>query len=48
MSWWGYVWRRRYLYLMIAPAIAYYAIFHYLPLYGAIIAFKDFNIEPFA
>ncbi|ALS29181.1 protein lplB [Paenibacillus sp. 32O-W] len=44
MSWWGYVWRRRYLYLMIAPAIAYYAIFHYLPLYGAIIAFKDFNI----
>lgn len=44
MSWWGYVWRRRYLYLMIVPAIAYYAIFHYLPLYGAIIAFKDFNI----
>ena len=27
------------LYLMILPAIAYFAIFHYAPMYGVIIAF---------
>lgn len=31
------------LYLMVLPVIAYYVIFHYKPMYGAIIAFKDFN-----
>ena len=30
------------LYLMIAPLIAYYIIFHYMPMYGAQIAFRDF------
>jgi len=28
---------------MLAPVIAYYVIFHYGPMYGAIIAFKDFS-----
>ena len=32
----------RYLYFMIIPVIAYYILFHYVPIYGAIIAFKDF------
>ncbi|MBO5069454.1 MAG: sugar ABC transporter permease [Roseburia sp.] len=30
------------LYIMIAPVVAYYIIFHYWPLYGLQIAFKDF------
>ncbi|GBG08411.1 MULTISPECIES: sugar ABC transporter permease [Paenibacillus] len=33
----------KYIYLMIAPVLLYYAIFHYGPMYGAIIAFKDFT-----
>lgn len=40
----GYLWYHRGLYLLLLPAIAYYVIFHYLPMYGATIAFKDFNI----
>jgi len=35
--------RNRYVYLMLSPVVAYYLIFHYGPMYGAIIAFKDFN-----
>lgn len=31
------------LYLMLLPVVAYYIIFHYKPMYGAIIAFKDFS-----
>ena len=30
------------LYLMALPVIAYYIIFHYLPMYGIVIAFKDY------
>ncbi|WP_036746854.1 ABC transporter permease [Paenibacillus sp. UNC451MF] len=33
----------KYLYLMMVPVIVYYAIFHYAPMYGAIIAFKDYT-----
>ena len=31
------------LYLMVAPAIVYFLIFHYLPLYGIQIAFRDYR-----
>jgi putative aldouronate transport system permease protein len=41
---WKSAWRQRYLYFMLLPAVVYYILFHYLPLYGATIAFKDFNI----
>lgn len=34
----------KYLYIMILPLIAYYVIFQYAPMYGAIIAFKDFHV----
>jgi putative aldouronate transport system permease protein len=37
------MYRSRYLYLMIAPVAAYYIIFDYIPMYGAQIAFRDFN-----
>ncbi|MUG43509.1 ABC transporter permease [Paenibacillus woosongensis] len=33
----------KYLYLMILPVIAYYIIFHYGPMYGALIAFKNYS-----
>lgn len=33
----------RSLYLMVIPVIAYYVIFCYKPMYGAIIAFKEFT-----
>jgi putative aldouronate transport system permease protein len=33
----------KYLYLMMIPVIAYYVVFHYTPMYGAIIAFKDYT-----
>ena len=35
--------RNRYIYLMALPVLAYYLLFHYQPMYGAIIAFKDFT-----
>jgi len=31
------------LYIFILPALAYFIIFHYLPMYGVQIAFKDFR-----
>lgn len=33
----------KYLYLMIIPVLAYYVIFHYAPMYGALIAFKNYS-----
>src|SRR5699024_7955273 len=33
----------KYLYIMLIPAIIYYAIFHYYPMYGVLVAFKDYN-----
>ncbi|KIL41964.1 protein lplB [Gordoniibacillus kamchatkensis] len=41
---WKRVARSRYLYIMLLPAILYYGIFHYYPMYGALIAFKQFSI----
>jgi putative aldouronate transport system permease protein len=35
--------RNRYVYLMLLPVVAYYIIFHYQPMYGAQIAFRDFS-----
>ncbi len=33
----------KYLYLMAVPMVVYYVLFNYIPMYGAIIAFKDFS-----
>ncbi|MFD2614421.1 ABC transporter permease [Paenibacillus gansuensis] len=35
--------RNKYIYLMALPVVAYYLVFHYGPMYGLLIAFKDFN-----
>lgn len=34
----------RVLLIMLIPAMIYYIIFHYLPMYGVLLAFKDFKI----
>jgi len=38
------IWGYRILYLMLIPGLLYYIVYRYLPMYGTIIAFKDFNI----
>lgn len=35
--------RNKLLYLMMVPALLYYIVFHYGPMYGAVIAFKDYS-----
>jgi putative aldouronate transport system permease protein len=35
--------RFKYAYLMALPVLAFYLVFHYWPMYGALIAFKDFT-----
>ncbi|SDC67018.1 carbohydrate ABC transporter membrane protein 1, CUT1 family [Paenibacillus sp. UNCCL117] len=35
--------RDKYLYLLILPVIVYYIVFHYIPMYGVVIAFKKFQ-----
>jgi ABC-type polysaccharide transport system, permease component len=35
--------RNKYLYLMAIPGLLFYVIFHYFPMYGAIIAFKNYR-----
>lgn len=32
------------IYVLAAVVLAYYVLFHYLPMYGAIIAFKDYDV----
>lgn len=38
-----YLWRNKYLYLLLLPGLIYFVIFHYAPMYGLVIAFKDFK-----
>lgn len=42
--WWSYSRRDYDLYVMLLPALAVLLVFKYVPIYGAIIAFKDYNI----
>jgi putative aldouronate transport system permease protein len=37
------IWKHRWIYMLMAPALIYFAIFRYLPLWNAQIAFKDFK-----
>ncbi len=39
------LWRDRYLYLLLLPAILYFVIFKYAPMYGVQIAFKDYKMN---
>lgn len=37
--------KSRYLFLLLFPVLIWYAIFHYGPMYGIQLAFKDFNMR---
>lgn len=39
----SYINKKKYLYLLLIPGVIYFIIFNYIPMYGIIIAFKDFN-----
>lgn len=39
-----YLWRFRILYLLSVPGILYFFLFKYVPLFGSIIAFQNYNI----
>ena len=41
---WRRVIRDRHLYLLLVPVLAYYVIFHFVPMYGVLISFTDYNI----
>lgn len=36
--------KNRYIYIMLIPVVAYFIVFHYLPMFGVQIAFKDYSI----
>ncbi|MBE1441202.1 putative aldouronate transport system permease protein [Paenibacillus sp. OAS669] len=38
------IWGFRAFYIMLLPGVLYYIVFRYFPMYGVIIAFKDFNM----
>lgn len=38
-----YINKKKYLYILLIPCVLYFFIFNYIPMYGIIIAFKDFN-----
>jgi len=40
-----YFYRNKYLYLLLAPCVIYFLVFNYMPMYGLIIAFKDFKFS---
>ena len=42
-SLWYYLKKDRLIYIMMLPGLLYYLIFHYLPMIGIIIAFKDYK-----
>lgn len=37
------IWINRYLILMFLPGLLYFIIFHYIPMFGVVIAFKDYS-----
>ncbi|WP_409342524.1 ABC transporter permease [Paenibacillus sp. MBLB4367] len=43
-SLWKDLKRRPFLYMLLVPVIAYFIVFKYFPLYGEIIAFKEFRL----
>jgi len=41
---WKRIWFYRYLYLLALPGVLYFVIFSYVPMWGVVIAFKDFRL----
>ena len=42
---WRYFYRNRYLYLLLVPCAVYFLVFKYVPMYGLVLAFKDFKFS---
>ncbi len=40
---WYNIIKYKYLYLMLAPVLIYYLVFHYLPMYGVVIGFMKYS-----
>ncbi|MFD0715481.1 ABC transporter permease [Paenibacillus sp. GCM10027626] len=43
-NWLKSYWRNRYLFYMLFPCLLFFFIFKYLPMYGIVLAFKDYKI----
>ncbi|QGQ98204.1 sugar ABC transporter permease [Paenibacillus psychroresistens] len=39
------IFKHRYLYILLLPTVLYYLFFQYLPMYGVVLAFKEFHIK---
>lgn len=40
---WKEIVNHKYLYILVAPVIIYYILFSYIPMYGIVLAFKEFD-----
>ena len=40
---WSEVIKHKYFYLMVLPTVLFFLVFAYVPMYGVVLAFKDFN-----
>lgn len=38
------IWKNKELYLLLLPGVLYYIVYKYVPMYGAVISFKDFHV----
>lgn len=43
ISWMAALKRDKWLYLLLIPGLLYFLIFKYLPMWGVLIAFKDYS-----
>ena len=39
------LYRYRYMLMLMLPGIVYFVVFHYVPIYGAVLAFKDYDVH---
>ena len=39
------IYKSKYLYILLLPTLLYFVIFQYLPMYGVLLAFKDYQIR---
>lgn len=39
------IWYYKAMYAMLLPGVVWYVLFRYMPMYGAVIAFKDYNLR---
>ncbi|MCL6457328.1 MAG: ABC transporter permease subunit [Gorillibacterium sp.] len=39
------IYKSRYLYILLLPTVLFYVLFQYVPMYGIVLAFKEFHIK---